>query len=92
MQLPVPKRVLVYGKPVDMRKSFDGLYELVGRCLEEDPTSGDLFLFIVNVALRTGLTSDFVNHRPHRRTCHRGGPESRGQLLDVVTRVGVHPL
>lgn len=46
MQLPVPKRVLVYGKPVDMRKSFDGLYELVGRCLEEDPTSGDLFLFI----------------------------------------------
>ena len=29
-----------------MRKSFDGLYELVGRCLLEQPTSGDLFLFI----------------------------------------------
>ena len=26
-----------------MRKSFDGLYELVGRCLLEQPTSGDLF-------------------------------------------------
>ena len=29
-----------------MRKSFDGLFELVGRCLEEDPLSGDLFIFI----------------------------------------------
>ena len=46
MRLPMPERVFVYGKPVDMRKSFDGLYELVGRSLEEDPTSGDLFLFI----------------------------------------------
>ena len=29
-----------------MRKSFDGLFELVGRCLQEDPLSGDLFVFI----------------------------------------------
>ena len=29
-----------------MRKSFDGLFELVGRCLQEDPLSGDLFIFI----------------------------------------------
>lgn len=46
MRLPMPERVFVYGKPVDMRKSFDGLYELVGRSLDEDPNSGDLFLFI----------------------------------------------
>ena len=38
--------IYIYGKPVDMRKSFDGLYELVGRCLLEQPTSGDLFIFI----------------------------------------------
>jgi transposase len=45
-QIPIPERVFMYGRPVDMRKSFDGLYELVGRCLAEDPLSGDLFLFI----------------------------------------------
>lgn len=41
-----PDRVFVYGKPVDMRKSFDGLYEMIARGLREDPLSGDLFLFI----------------------------------------------
>lgn len=45
-QVPLPERVFVYGKPVDMRKSFDGLYEMVGRVLSEDPMSGDLFLFM----------------------------------------------
>ena len=45
-QVPLPERVFLYGKPVDMRKSFDGLYELVGLVLDEDPMSGDLFLFI----------------------------------------------
>lgn len=41
-----PERVFVYGKPVDMRKSFDGLFEMIARGLQEDPLSGDLFLFI----------------------------------------------
>ena len=44
--LPIPERVYVYGKPVDMRKSFDGLHHLVRHTLDEDPASGDLFLFI----------------------------------------------
>lgn len=38
-------RVFVYQAPVDMRKSFDGLYGLIltsGR----DPVSGDVFLFV----------------------------------------------
>lgn len=42
---PIPERVFIYGKPVDMRKSFDGLFTLVSRTLEEDPMSGALFLF-----------------------------------------------
>ena len=29
----------------DLRKGFDGLYGLVGSRLEEDPTSGQLFVF-----------------------------------------------
>lgn len=37
---------MVYGKPVDMRKSFDGLFELVAHSLGEAPTSGDLFIFV----------------------------------------------
>lgn len=39
-------RVHVYGKPVDMRKSFDGLYGLVRHGLGLDPLSGALFVFI----------------------------------------------
>lgn len=39
-------RVHVYGRPVDMRKSFDGLYALTRQALGLDPVSGRLFVFI----------------------------------------------
>lgn len=39
-------RVHVYGQPVDMRKSFDGLYALTRQKLNCNPLSGDLFVFI----------------------------------------------
>lgn len=39
-------RVHLYGKPVDMRKSFDGLYALTRQQLQQDPLSGKLFVFI----------------------------------------------
>lgn len=39
-------RVHLYGQPVDMRKSFDGLYALTRQELRQDPLSGDLFAFI----------------------------------------------
>ena len=42
----LPERVFIYGQPVDMRKSFDGLFTLVSDGLGEDPLSGDLFLFL----------------------------------------------
>ena len=45
-ELLAPSRVFVFGQAVDMRKSFDGLYCLVRYKLEEEPTSGDLFLFL----------------------------------------------
>ena len=45
MKLPTTGRILVYGKPVDMRKGFDGLEGLVATELGEDPTGGDLFVF-----------------------------------------------
>lgn len=39
-------RVQIYGQPVDMRKSFSGLYALVRHALRQDPMSGQLFVFI----------------------------------------------
>jgi transposase len=39
-------RVFLYGKPVDMRNSFDGLYALARHGLQQDPLNGQLFVFI----------------------------------------------
>ncbi len=39
-------RVFLYGQPVDMRKSYDGLYALARNGLQQDPLSGHLFAFI----------------------------------------------
>ena len=40
-----PRRIFAYGRPVDMRKSFQGLCALTQHTLKEDPLSGDIFLF-----------------------------------------------
>ena len=39
-------RVFVYGEPVSMRFSFDGLYALARNAMQQDPLSGHLFTFI----------------------------------------------
>lgn len=39
-------RVQLFGRPCDMRKSFDGLYALVRNELRCDPLSGQLFVFV----------------------------------------------
>jgi transposase len=39
-------RVFVYGEPVNLRLSFDGLYALTKNKLGLDPLSGDLYAFI----------------------------------------------
>jgi len=39
-------RVHLYGEPVDMRKSFDGLSALTQHGLRQDPQSGNLFVFL----------------------------------------------
>jgi transposase len=38
--------VQLYGQPVDMRKSFDGLSALAAHAMGMDPLSGTLFVFI----------------------------------------------
>lgn len=39
-------RVFVYGRPVDMRKSFTGLIALATQGLGQDPLSGHVLVFI----------------------------------------------
>lgn len=39
-------RVFVYGRPVSMRLSYDGLYALAKHTMQLDPLSGGLFAFI----------------------------------------------
>jgi len=39
-------RIHIYGEPVDMRKSFAGLYGVVRHGMTLDPLSGALFVFI----------------------------------------------
>lgn len=46
-------RVFVYGEPVNMRLSFDGLYALTRHTMGEDPMSGALFVFINRRATQT---------------------------------------
>ena len=38
-------RVQVYGRPADLRQSFDGLVALTRHVLRQDPMSGELFVF-----------------------------------------------
>ena len=45
IHLSLPSRVFLCLEPVDMRKSFDGLANLVRERLGGDPLSGDLFVF-----------------------------------------------
>ncbi len=39
-------RIWLYARSTDMRKSFDGLSALVKQQLQEDPLSGQLFVFV----------------------------------------------
>lgn len=45
LSLPSSTRVVAAVEPVDMRKSFNGLYAVAAEQLKESPTSGALFLF-----------------------------------------------
>ena len=45
LSLSLPGRVFLCTLPTDMRKSFDTLAALVESALDQDPLSGDLFVF-----------------------------------------------
>jgi transposase len=45
LSLPLPVRIFLCARHADMRKSFDGLAQMVREFLGADPLSGHLFVF-----------------------------------------------
>lgn len=45
LTLPPSVRIFVAARPIDMRRSFDGLAMLVRETILQDPLSGHLFVF-----------------------------------------------
>jgi len=43
--IPSSKKIFVAREPVDMRKSFDGLFSVATQVLNESPLDGNLFVF-----------------------------------------------
>jgi transposase len=39
-------RVHLYGKPADMRKSYDGLQALARHAMDQNPLDGSLYVFV----------------------------------------------
>jgi transposase len=52
LSLSPATRIFVALEPVDMRKSFNGLYAAVQTVLGEDPVSGHLFVFTNRIRTR----------------------------------------
>ena len=63
-------RVHVYGQPVDMRKSFDGLYALTRQALGCDPLSGERNRSLSGVLCPPAPTRNNPSH------IHQGGAGS----------------
>jgi transposase len=37
--------ILIYSRPIDMRRAIDGLATVVAECLDHSPTSGTIYVF-----------------------------------------------
>ena len=61
-------RVFVYGRPVSMRLSYDGLYTLAKHTMQIDPLSGNLF-----ACEFSALRSHFIVGIKAPADCRRNG-------------------
>ena len=84
LAFPAAIRIYVAIQPVDMRKSFNGLWSAVGEQLGEDPKGGAVFCFINQEGTRlkllywdgTGVCSQTptVRCRPNKAASPGRGP------------------
>lgn len=75
-------RVFLYGEPVNMRLSYDGLYALASHGLRQNPLSGDLFAFINRRA-----TQIKVLYFDRTGLCVRGKRLEEGRLISDWSKV-----
>lgn len=80
-------RVFLFGAPVDMRRSFDGLYALVRHGMGQDPLSGHLFVFINRRA-----TQMKVLYWDRSGFCVWAKRLEQGRFLSDWTRVGAREM
>ena len=67
-------RIFVHTKPIDMRKSFDGLFGLVRSQFQQDPFSGSLFLFEASAATSSRRCGGTLMDLPSLRKSLRSVP------------------
>jgi hypothetical protein len=65
LSLSPATRVFLALTPIDGRKSFNGLYTLVKETLQQEPTSGFLFVFVNRPRNQTTFNIP-IRHRNHR--------------------------
>lgn len=87
-------RVYVYGQPVDMRRSYDGLYALTRNAMGQDPLSGHLYAFINRrghqatfripvMRLRRTQGRDHRCQQPFGAGAHIHRPRAQPQRIDA---------
>ena len=99
----LPQRVFLATEPVDMRKAHDGLCAIVRDHFQDDPFSGDVFVFLNRRRNRIKLlTWDKDGFWLHYKRLERGRfealaksvlAETRNAAADVAAMpAGAHPL
>ena len=87
LSLSPATRVFLAVQPIDGRKGFNGLYSLVKATLQQEPTSGFLFVFLTKRRNRLKiltydgsglwlLTNSLVSHCPVEALCNVALPAS----------------
>jgi len=70
-------RIWLYTRPTDMRKSYDGLSALVKQQMQEDPLSGQLFVFVFVNRRRTQMKALYFDRSGY---CIRSKRLEQGQF------------